>query len=1440
MAAEEIVGRLAKAARGTGLDPTALEIADTLWLAARIASALDPDPHAAPADPSDPSRPQSPPHPAHPTVSAPRSPAGPKADGNKGRADVGGGARTAPGGHVEAEVRPHTPEPNPVTAVVMRAPDAPALGRRGLGRALRSLKRLTFSGPSEEIDPFATADRSARAELAGARTGSTMPVFRQRRDRWLDVAVVVDDSSSMVISRRTVRELIETLRETGAFRDVRTWHTNSDNVKDGIRLRAEDPNSDRTHQAAELIDPAGRRVVLVASDCVGRGWRDGSMAEALQAWAKAGPTAIVQPLPQTLWDRAGLDVRGVVLSSMAPGAANGDLRIQLRDGPLDPFVTADAAMPNGIVIPVLELSERWLAGWSDLVADSGGKPYTGPAVFTGAMNPPDWSDPTDPESGSPRDARDAVDAFAAEASPEALHLARLFAAAAPLTLPVMRLVQHTMLPEIDPTALREVFLGGLLIRKGEPAKDPDETVYDFAEATRTELIAQLGTREAIRVLTEVSRYLSGRLGMDLDFLAVLAWPQYRPTPVEGPARAFAKVAVKVLTSLGGRYADTAARLQQLLPGPHAAKAEPPVSANSLETSGDSSMTGTLSPVIVPIRPTGYEPAGWKTVPLRNSNFVGREQMLDNMHDLLINSEQTAVLLPRAFYGLGGVGKTQLAIEYAHRHMREFDLVWWIAAEDPAEIRRSLVELANILGVAVTGDARSTIVRVLNALNRPTRYPRWLLVFDNVGEPDSVRGLLPSSQAGQVLITSRETRWASEGQSVEVDKFARPESIELLSRQGGLPADTAAIVAERLDDMPISLAQAGAWLTATSQPYTVYLQRLDEALASQRSGDGDPGYPPQAAAAMSVAFDGLRVASEDAALLLQLASYFGPEWIALDLLYRGRHASTLTRQLGRTLRDHEPLNRAVKEIARWELARNDTRNVRFQVHRLVRHMVQSQMSDDLRRDVRDTVRVMLSIANPGNPDLIPALESAKHAELSAHITAAELIESDDIDARQVVLDQIRYRYLTGDYVSSLELADQALGSWPDHDELTLIARRHRAGALAALGRHAEALEIGQAVRQDFERMEIFGANHPHTMATINGIGRDLRALGRFADAYVLDRENYRRQAAILGSEDRATIRTANNYAVDMRMLGEYEHALERDQQTAAESLLAWGPNDNSYLVALSNVARDLYALGRYQEALNLQRGSLPVYEKVSGATHPEVLLARRTVVMCLRKLGLTQEAVDEGESLLLAFRNRFGDRHPNTLLVMQSLMNALRNNNDPATNDLDRAITLGEEALAGYESALPEHPFRQICAANLAIAYRNKSQDLVGRARAMNESALESLTGFFGARNPYTLCCATNLANDLAAQREYERARDLSGDVLVKSREVRGERQPYTLACAVNHAIDLMKTNDPGGADAYAAAIKAMKESPDLGPDHPEVTLASLGKRIDCDIEAPPT
>jgi len=175
------------------------------------------------------------------------------------------------------------------------------------------------------------------------------------------------------------------------------------------------------------------------------------------------------------------------------------------------------------------------------------------------------------------------------------------------------------------------------------------------------------------------------------------------------------------------------------------------------------------------------PQVWGDVPPRNPNFTGRKALLDCLHEVLGRARETAVL-PQALHGMGGVGKSQVAIEYVHRHRHEYDLVWWIPAEQEAQIRASLANLARRLELPDLSEVNA-VVAVREALSTEQQpHRKWLLVFDNAENLQEVRQFFPTGGAGKILITSRNSGWARAARLLEVDVFTRDESKEFLRTQ----------------------------------------------------------------------------------------------------------------------------------------------------------------------------------------------------------------------------------------------------------------------------------------------------------------------------------------------------------------------------------------------------------------------------------------------------------------------------------------------------------------------------------------------------------------------------------------------------------------------------------------------------------------------------------
>ncbi|WP_026401380.1 SAV_2336 N-terminal domain-related protein [Actinomadura rifamycini] len=365
-------------------------------------------------------------------------------------------------------------------------PTAPMLADpRGLQRALRPLKRRVPSPRRRELDEDATAARIADS-------GLWAPVLVPAPERWLTLDLVVDTGPTMRLWRPLARELAETLVRQGAFRNVHVSYLRGGRVSGGPGAPPRAPGT--------LLHPSGRHAVLVLSDCSGPHWWDGRAARAVRRWARTGPTAILQPLPERMWRRTAAPTTPGTAHPPRPGAPNTDLRFVPYDG--------DAA---GVPVPVLEVAPRWFAAWADLVAGAGPRPV---AAALPQPSRPSGPAPVERERDLPVDER--VRRFLATASPTAAELAAHVAVSVP-SLPVMRLIQHRVLGGAGPGQLAEVLLSGLL-------RPVDDLHYAFVPGAREALLDTLPRPEAQHtrhVLEAVSAEIERRVGTGAEVFRAL-------------------------------------------------------------------------------------------------------------------------------------------------------------------------------------------------------------------------------------------------------------------------------------------------------------------------------------------------------------------------------------------------------------------------------------------------------------------------------------------------------------------------------------------------------------------------------------------------------------------------------------------------------------------------------------------------------------------------------------------------------------------------------------------------------------------------------------------------------------------------------------------------------------------------------------------------------
>jgi hypothetical protein len=310
---------------------------------------------------------------------------------------------------------------------------------------------------------------------------------------------------------------------------------------------------------------------------------------------------------------------------------------------------------------------------------------------------------------------------------------------------------------------------------------------------------------------------------------------------------------------------------------------------------------------------GRLPAVWK-VPPRNPRFTGRDGKLTELRRRLRAGEGTPVV--QALYGLGGVGKTQLVIEYAHRFAADYELVWWIDAEQPVLIPDQLAALAARLDLPPGPTVTDTVERLLAELRGRAR---WLLVFDNAQRLADVADFRPAG-VGHVLITSRSPGWgALGGRLLEVDVLTRTETIALLrARIPTLTEELADKLAAELGDLPLAAAQAAGYLEQTDLPPADYLRRFRARRAGLLARGEVLGYAGRLDTAWALSLERLRCEDPAAVQLLELAAFLAPDLIPLAMV--SGHAELLGEPLRTVAADPDTLADTVGALVGYSLAR----------------------------------------------------------------------------------------------------------------------------------------------------------------------------------------------------------------------------------------------------------------------------------------------------------------------------------------------------------------------------------------------------------------------------------------------------------------------------------------------------------------------------------------
>jgi tetratricopeptide (TPR) repeat protein len=593
------------------------------------------------------------------------------------------------------------------------------------------------------------------------------------------------------------------------------------------------------------------------------------------------------------------------------------------------------------------------------------------------------------------------------------------------------------------------------------------------------------------------------------------------------------------------------------------------------------------------------PPVWNVPYPRNPLFTGREDLLARLATALQPGQAAALSQPFALSGLGGIGKTHLAVEYAYQHRQDYQAVFWVRADTRENLVSDFAAIAGELQLPEK-DAREVQLAVSAVQAWLRTHGGWLLILDNADTLELVGEFLPPSYGGRVLLTTRAQAMGRLAERLEVDTLPQEVGVLFLLRRAGLLVTDAALeqaspqerelaveLVGELGGLPLALDQAGAYMEETPCSIGEYLRlyrtRRDALL--KRRGGLVKDHPASVATTWSLSFASVEQANPAAADLLRLCAFLNPDGIWEELLRQGM--SQLEPPLQVLGTDDLAFHEAVRTLGAYSLLRRDLASQTLSIHRLVQAVLSDAMTQEtIQAWVERTTRLLYAARPEAGGVTFPHWEAWNN--LLPHVITWE----GHLQQVQVV---------------SLEPAHLLCSmGW----------------YLGERGQYAEAEPLLQQALVRFEQQQ--GSEHLDTAYGLTTLGWLYNLRGKYAEALPL----YQRALAIreqeLGASHPSTALSLNNLAALYQSQGQYDEALPLYQRALAIHEQELGPLHPDTATSLWRLATLYEQRKAYEQAEPLYRRAVAIYEQVVGSTHPH------TVSIRAHYAALLQQMQQEGE------------------------------------------------------------------------------------------------------------------------------------------------------------------------------------------------------------------
>ncbi|MEV6303182.1 FxSxx-COOH system tetratricopeptide repeat protein [Actinoplanes sp. NPDC051861] len=622
------------------------------------------------------------------------------------------------------------------------------------------------------------------------------------------------------------------------------------------------------------------------------------------------------------------------------------------------------------------------------------------------------------------------------------------------------------------------------------------------------------------------------------------------------------------------------------------------------------------------------------LPAATAVFEGRD--LAGLRDLLGGVDARVVVGQAAVHGLGGIGKSELANQYARSYLTEYRLVWWITAENRQAIDLGLASLTKRLHpMATLADAREWALGWLQS------NTGWLLVLDNVESLDDITGLLGLvTGRGHVLVTTRRNlgaRWRALGmRALHLEVLERPASVRLLLELTGFDdPDGARRLAARLGDLPLGLQQAAAYISQhDGMSFDDYIVLLTEKFFRTAGDPGEGESTRQTVAAVwTVTMASVAERNALAATVLDVMGWLGADPLPESVLYP-------------LAGDAAEVKDALALLASYSMIKRRAGSVT--VHRLVQAVTRGHATADVPERTID----LLAEAAPPEPisnvtgfpmwsALLPHVQALSDHLPPGHEYTSFFELQDDAAVYQ------HYQGNVATAIATLEKVIAALEPLGDSAEREmLVARGHLARCLRELDRTDEAIAIEREVVAGRER--IMGTDHPETLSARINLAESFWKAGSTDEAIAIEEQVVADRERILGTDHSETLTARGNLAASYAYSGRLAEAIAIEEDVLADRERTQGRDHMYTMIARANLAESYLRAGRSEEGIALNQQALADRERVLGDHHPDTLIARGSLAQHYRQVGSPDRAAALLTQVVADLTRVLGPDHPETV------------------------------------------------------------------------------------------------------------------------------------------------------------------------------------------------